>query len=394
MNRRLPFGCALTACAAFLSIYSYVSLSGRRILGADVREIVENVTTIYVELCGAFTGGPEALLQLYLALKRSTATNDYWQVKAIGDAPVQIYKEEYGSDRTKYGWSNDVLYPDADVSPDSIVVVPEIRACADVKERFPTSTIFIWLLQGGPVTGRVLAEGCNVLSHNFYIGRPYTGNPRWFQQDDMYIDLDLPDGYILTPYVTPSIVKEALAYTGMLSSGRLYVHSFESAKEDIIIIDSDALIIRDVRHYETLKYLVKSSIPGVRFEKASDMSRRELIELMKRAKVVYDDCMVGSERVPMEASLFGALLVTDWCNVGSSFADIPSPLKIDFASSAGSKDAYVQALAATFVRALENYDSLLPAFAPMRLLYSRLNERSLTAEVNVFLQTLRRDIKR
>jgi hypothetical protein len=71
--------------------------------------------------------------------------------------------------------------------------------------------------------------------------------------------------------------------------------------------------------------------------------------------VVYDDCMVGSERVSMEASLFGALVITNRCNVGSRFADAPFPSRL-----AGSPEANItlstEELVTAIVNSLQNFE--------------------------------------
>jgi hypothetical protein len=335
---------------------------------------------IFVQMVHHFTGGPEALLQLYLALgKASIGTN--WDVKALSEVPHPTHVRDYPN------WGTSRISKDAEVDARSVVIVPEIRRCADMKSRFPhAKTNFIYLLQGGPVTRRIAAAGgCSMLSHAYYIARPYTGNPIWIPGYEK-IDLNLPEEYQLTPYVTPSLVKAAVEHTQMLRSGRIYVQKLATPKRNVVIIDNDARLL--ARGYEAAVKQTKSIVPDVQFVIATGMSRNALTQLMKDAKVVYDDCMVGSERVPMEACLFGAVVITNNCNVGLRFADVPSPLRL-VGSPDSDVDQYVAEFVEVVVNALQNYENLLADFNPARLYFSNLGAESLADEAAVFLSKLK-----
>jgi hypothetical protein len=98
--------------------------------------------------------------------------------------------------------------------------------------------------------------------------------------------------------------------------------------------------------------------------------------------------MVGSERIPMEASLFGALVITNLCNVGSRFADSPFPSRL-----AGSPEANItlciEELVTAIVNSLQNFEDLLADYAPARLYYSSLGAESMTDEARVLFSSTR-----
>lgn len=334
--------------------------------------------TIFVELIHANTGGPEALLQLFLALKKA-AEGSTWDVKALTQEPPRAFLQEYPE------WTGNVISQDGEVSDGSIVIVPEMRRCADMRARFPKAErIFVWLLRGGDVSERSISEGCELISHTYYIARPQTGNPYWMP-DNHEIKINLAEEYQLTPYVTPSLVREASAHTKMLRSGRIYTRNFATPKKDIVIFDDDTRLAAFPQAYDKVVRETLSRVPGAMFVMASGMSKDSLLQLMKDAKIVYDDCMVGSERVPMEAALFGTVVVTNLCNVGSRFADAPFPIRVA-GSPDENLDQYTSDLAKAIANALQNYDNLLADYAPARLYYASLGPLSLVEESRIFLQ--------
>lgn len=334
--------------------------------------------TVFVELIGANTGGPEALLQLFLALKKA-AEGLTLEVKPLTQEPPREFVKEYPE------WAGNVISRDHEVAEYDIVIVPEMRRCADMRVRFPKAErIFVWLLRGGDVSVRSLSEGCELLSHTYYIARPQTGNPSWMP-DNRKINISLGDAFQLTPYITPSLVREASAHTKMLRSGRIYTKKIETPKKNIVIFDDDTRLAAYPQAYDKVMRETLSRVPGTKFVTASGMSRESLLQLMKDAKIVYDDCMVGSERVPMEAALFGNVVITNACNVGSRFADAPFPIRL-VGSPDENLDQYTSDLSNAIADSLLNYDNLLADYASARLYYASLGPISLYEESRVFLE--------
>lgn len=282
-------------------------------------------------------------------------------------------------------WAGNVISRDHEVAEYDIVIVPEMRRCADMRVRFPKAErIFVWLLRGGDVSVRSLSEGCELLSHTYYIARPQTGNPSWMP-DNRKINISLGDAFQLTPYITPSLVREASAHTKMLRSGRIYTKKIETPKKNIVIFDDDTRLAAYPQAYDKVMRETLSRVPGTKFVTASGMSRESLLQLMKDAKIVYDDCMVGSERVPMEAALFGNVVITNACNVGSRFADAPFPIRL-VGSPDENLDQYTSDLSNAIADSLLNYDNLLADYASARLYYASLGPISLYEESRVFLE--------
>ena len=109
---------------------------------------------------------------------------------------------------------------------------------------------------------------------------------------------------------------------------------------------------------------------------------------LPQAKVVFDSCMRGSERVLAEASLLGALPLTDACQTGTHFADVPIPTVVPMAHSRGGEAEYAASLYEHVGRMMDEYWSLLPVYAPYRQRYHGLNAATLHADMVTFLQSL------
>lgn len=107
-----------------------------------------------------------------------------------------------------------------------------------------------------------------------------------------------------------------------------------------------------------------------------------------QAKVVFDSCMRGSERVIAEASLLGALPLTDACQTGANFADVPIPTVVPMAHKRGDEVAYATSLYGQVAKMMDGYWDLLPSYAPYRQRYYGLNAATLHEDMATFLHSI------
>jgi hypothetical protein len=111
----------------------------------------------------------------------------------------------------------------------------------------------------------------------------------------------------------------------------------------------------------------------------SGFKRSELPSLYRRAKVVVDWCMRGTDRMPIEASLNGALLLTSECQSATDRRDFPLP---SFAlTSRSTLDTRLRGL-------LANYGLYWDAYAPLRTLYRNISLSTMVSEAQLFLSIL------
>ena len=126
---------------------------------------------IYVDSCAQVnTGGPEALIQLALALTPH---------RNVSLFPVDIHPRftvEYPAIRNL-----PQAAPNAQLTNDDIVILPEIRRC----RAFGGARVFIWLL----AATRAPKNKCTYIAHNSRISELFGGLP------------------IIRPYITPSTVR-------------------------------------------------------------------------------------------------------------------------------------------------------------------------------------------
>ena len=87
-----------------------------------------------------------------------------------------------------------------------------------------------------------------------------------------------------------------------------------TAKENLILLDPDA------KHEVVLPQVEDISVE-ILFEK----TREELIELFKRAKVLYDIYLNGHEHLPREAVLFDVVPILTTADNGGDMVDFPMP---------------------------------------------------------------------
>jgi len=228
------------------------------------------------------SGGPEALVQLYLALQDAGLKPFH-----VGDP--HINHKSYLQEERKLEL--------AELQPGDKILVPEITCCPCLRKQLkPGVRILMWLLADHNVDGD---DDCERVSHaDFLLSK---GGPR------------LPHSMII-PYLTPGIVDGAQSMAGLTTEGEFHdLDKMMRGKEDLIIVDDDAYTI-------VLPYLEHLNAKVV---KISGMNHQQLNVLNLRSKVVIDWCMRGLERAPLEASLFGAVLITNRCGAGASDVDIP-----------------------------------------------------------------------
>lgn len=315
------------------------------------------------------SGGPEALLQLALAIGRACA------VYLIETSLAPRFRTEYpeAARLPQLAW--------AELRPGDVVVVPEVKQCARLGLVSRGVRVLVWLLashapllrwtDGGHVfsaprndpPGARLApaelqeQGCAVLSHSHWLSRH-----------------GLPSGAAPLPVVRPYVTASTRAFCS--GNGHVGGGLAGAFKRELVLVDDDTppQIVREVQR---ACHGLRCEVSVVRGKSAT-----EVRQLLSRAKVVVDWCMVGVERLPLEAVLCGAILITSAsCEGGHHPLDFPIPRRYVLRSGAE--------LRASLARALRSFESEASAFAPMRRLYGReTNGSSMASEAAAMLDAL------
>jgi hypothetical protein len=133
----------------------------------------------------------------------------------------------------------------------------------------------------------------------------------------------------------------------------------------------------------------------------TEMNSTTILKAYESGKAVVDWCMRGSERCPLEASLYGNIAITGHCDTGMNFADFPIPS--DFVISGNFADYHnltradmkvVGAkLIVIFKRVFHSYWDLVPLYDPLRRSVLSHNPHSMINEAVDFLATVHIDEK-
>jgi hypothetical protein len=298
-----------------------------------------------------FSGELEALIQLGLAFKSFLPEGMvYWMGKdregLYTDAFHDTYKREYGDVPGSIPWIKL-----ATLKKGNVLILSGNEKCPiDLVKK--GVDVYVWHLalarhaQSGADSKMKLwkEQGCKVIAHNFYLG----------------VAVDLPPENILRPYISPSFIVEEKA-----------IAKSKSKKENLILID------------ENTPGSVKSALAdhckalGCTTTVMKGMKQKELQSLYEKAKIVVNWCLVGSERMPIEAGLRGALLVSNNCKSVKDFRDFPIPKRNIVENEKG-------ALKEVVGRILKEYEKEFVDYEEFRALYRGLSAKTLAWEAKSF----------
>ena len=286
------------------------------------------------------TGGVEALVQLATALHR------WMPSRTVFSKSGNISYEHYSS-----------IYPTLleipEIEEDSlragdIYIIPEIEKCpAHLVQK--GVRVFIWLL--ARITSddwrASQSDGCEFVAHNF-----------WLKEE-----FGLDRSRLLLPYIG----SWAVPHTPIENERR----------EDLIIMNS-----HDHADSPFAAVLTEHcDANNCTIVKPSGLNQSQLLDLYARAKIIFASCMVGSERMPLEAALNGVVMMTDNCWTGSDTRDMPIP-KRNVVTPETIGEALHRILA-NFIEEQADYDGL-------RSVYKHLGPDSLEEDTKRFIYELSR----
>mmetsp|Transcript_475 Transcript_475/g.1111 ORF Transcript_475/g.1111 Transcript_475/m.1111 type:complete len:397 (+) Transcript_475:97-1287(+) len=353
----------VTALAVWWLVSSQELLQRLRVTSSAVTTAENSPQRVFVDGSNMYnpSGGPEALLQLSRAfhsfLPQSTFMIVYkdnsinWDVvkffKYIMGDKSHLTESKHPQFKAEYHDTNSIpLARRSDLKAGDILIIPEIFLCPDDLLARGVE-VYMWILGANEkALASISRSCCEILSHNY-----------WLSQ---HLGVNISATSVLRPYITPSLVAHAQASV--------------NTKEDVVLIDNDspARIIHEVKsichEISCTAILVKG------------FTRKELSVLYKRAKVVIDWCMRGNERMPIEAVLNGALLLSSDCESIQDKRDFPVPERnimpasltnSDAAAETGAGSTLHSSLKTALERLIKNYHSEFASYEPMRVLHGK-----------------------
>jgi len=337
-----------------------------------------NHTAYVIDDHGEGTGGPLSLRQLAIAFAMAFPGQSYLTDNRIRQPLLPPLPQGVK------------MISRNELCPGDVYIVPEVNYDCNKTRLGIHVGVRMYMWQLGT---RSIRNDCSYIHHNHFLASEYING--------------FPRERILTPYIAPLFIKNALKWTigrdQSQSDGDISVLTspLRSIKRNLILVDNDvpSQLIHEMKEIvlSLSSSLYRDQVGEVEIELVvlRDYNQLELIELYKEAKVVFDWCMRGSERVPLEASLFGAVLLTNNCESGSDFSDFPIPSKYKFnhENIRTSNDDFSNSLIDfkkwfrdTLQDVLINYWIRLSDFAPLRWRVLSVNNASLVNEVKQFVQ--------
>ncbi len=270
-----------------------------------LRPLPGRIRVIYV---GKRSGGPEALVQLHLALLHwgfnSTLET---RTKQVGKGLLPFFKSAYAEEFRKYGVrmhrSKDYGAFLASGAPEDILVLTETWPCkrplvffqgtgARQVQYYLTAQPRRWTYDISHMyISDAYPEACTIVAHTDFIANNY---------------LNISRRALLRPYISPHILKRGAEYRKSTS---------QQGKKSTVLYDGDAGI--DERAF--------SQSFRTRLRKAASLKPDALYSLMEKSRAVIDFAMPGAERLVFEAALFNCVpIINDELN-GASEIDFPLP---------------------------------------------------------------------
>eukprot|EP00759_Apiculatamorpha_spiralis_P033790 PhF_6_TR35002/c0_g1_i3/m.50905 len=294
-----------------------------------------NIRVIHV---GIRKGGPEALVQMHLALVhwgfKSTLDTRKHKPSKGGDV-VPFFKQVYAKDFEKspplrwFQTYDDWLTTGVD---GDVFLETETWPCKQGL-RFEQKGVrqMQWHLT---VWAKKDRRDCFIAAHTRYIAAEY---------------MELPRRAVMFPYISPNII--ALSKTKP---------SWKDQKTNLVMYDADSHLKPEDFTQTKVKHELKL---------ATGMTPDQLYSQYMKAKVGIDIAMPGAERFVYEASLFGVCIVVDLALNGKDEEDLPIPNRFRVPSND------LAALNARKDECLQDYDTVIEEFTPLRnhVLKQRVN---------------------
>lgn len=314
------------------------------------------------------TGGVEAIIQFSIALAEGVVDSNSVFINSLSSSVEYHprYERLYAGILIK---KRKFLH---EMLPGDVYITTEGVGCP---RHVPNGVrVFVWLLAN--------YLGCRddeirYLSHNQNLASFTYMNKQ----------LKLPSERIIHPYISPPIVERAIRRAGLQHDGVILFEksALRSIKDNLVLLDDDVP--------EKIHRLVEKAAraAGGIMIRLADMNTETLMESYEKGKIVIDWCMRGSERCPLEASLFGAIAITNDCATGSTFADFPIPAKYLFPEYKDIEDdnpELLERFTTLFKDVFDNYWSYVPDFEILRRTVLGHSPSNMVKESIRFLATI------
>lgn len=302
------------------------------------------------------SGGPELSQQLVHTLREQGV-----------EAYIYYYYREEGVDPVyeEFKAYNNPYVDDIDDCPDNLLVVPETKTIllseyASInKAIWWMSVDFYYTMLGFPL------EDHRVLANPFWrffklLGKSRKARRHFYfgRRGDQNI-LHLVQSHYARDHLKGKGVKERqiLHLSDYLNADFIRESAREKTREK-----RDIVVYNPKKGLEFTRTLIEA-MPDVEFIPLQNMRRSEVVELLQSAKLYIDfGEHPGKDRIPREACISGACIITGRNGAAKFSGDLPIPDEFKFERAADALPCIVEQV----YRCLREYDALRPSFEPYR----------------------------
>ncbi|MCX8083183.1 MAG: hypothetical protein N3D17_07350 [bacterium] len=282
------------------------------------------------------TGGVEGLHQLAYELRENTGIDTY-----IYYYPYlsQIVQEEYKD----YNVSIADYIEDTSVN---ILIIPEIYIRHKILNNFNNIRIIIWWLSIDNYFSGVPYFKKHFFCHRFInkLGSRLLGYPVF----DMNVLLQRRIkryGYLIKK---EAVIQRTCCHLVQSYYARNYLIKKAGINEDIVkelydylnksfleeryeIADKENLVVFNYKKGYSFTQRIIKNTPDIKFVPLVNMSRKQVVEVLKKAKVYIDfGHHPGKDRPPREAAILGCCIITGKKGSADYFEDVPIPEEYKF----------------------------------------------------------------
>jgi hypothetical protein len=278
-------------------------------------------------------GGPEALVQLHLALNHwgfKTTLDTRKSKKQKGGPVVPFFMEVYATEFAKappLRWEANYDAWLESAAEGDVMIATETWTCKNnwTKEAERGARQMQWHLTVWPKKPRT---ACTIAGHTNHISQDYMKAPR---------------RAVLFPYISPHIVALAKRREAFLAAAK--------AQGELVMYDGDVKLT-DAE--------VRPAGASWQVRKATGFTPAELYLRYAQAKVGIDLNLPGAERFVYEASLFDVCIIVDKQANGADPYDLPLPDRFRVQPNS------LPALHERIDECLKNYDAVIQEQRPLK----------------------------
>lgn len=324
-------------------------------------------TKIYV-LCppNVATGGPELLHQLVFYLINNLNLNAYMYYLP-NNLSDPIHKE--------YKVYNNPFVRKIDDSKINLLIIPEVYDYIMLSKSYKHIRKALWWLSVDNFKISKLAKEQKIIYFLMFLirvinkifkismGRPlidlYLFTYKYcskksnenFKDDLRFIDYHLAQSHYAQNYLRNLGFKNVFFLSDFLN--------LEFLKEKFTYSQKEDLVVFNYQKTSRITYKLIKSAPDITFIAIKNMTRREVIETLKKAKVYIDfGPHPGKDRIPREAAVLGCCVITGKRGSAAYSEDIPIPEVYKFED----KKDNIPKIIEKIKDCLENYEERIKDF--------------------------------